>query len=386
MPRANGFRHQSYTRVGRAAPEYAVRAEAGPPVGAPLFRQRMRRVGMALRQSGVAAVYLLDSGCAGRELCAVLSQVVRAFPDTAEVVGRLRQTAATLDHDGGDYSNAFVQCLASAINPAGQRPIPVRRFCWSGENHHLGRADGAVRLIDELASLSTEPGAHVLLWGHGHAGNVFALMTNLLAGDRRGVDGFFRAAEVYYRWPIVGCVDVPVWNRVRRRLDREGSPLGGLRLDLVTFGTPVRYGWESAGYARLLHFIHHASGPGGPRRCAAFPTRPHGEAVEGDCLQQLGIAGTDAMPDWHAWRCRWAHRRLEELLESGLKRSDLPERLRAGRIVPDEGITLLVDYGAAPEAARRHAGHTVYTRPEWLVFHAEEVARRFYPAGMSKAA
>jgi hypothetical protein len=49
----------------------------------------------------------------------------------------------------------------------------------------------------------------------------------------------------------------------------------------------------------------------------------------------------------------------------------------AGAIVPDEGTTLLVDYGPmAGGVARRHADHAVYTRAERLLFQAEEVVRQ----------
>jgi hypothetical protein len=47
--------------------------------------------------------------------------------------------------------------------------------------------------------------------------------------------------------------------------------------------------------------------------------------------------------------------------------------------VPTEGTTLLVDYGPPRCNVVQHlAGHAVYTRPEWMLFHAEETARRLY--------
>jgi hypothetical protein len=36
--------------------------------------------------------------------------------------------------------------------------------------------------------------------------------------------------------------------------------------------------------------------------------------------------------------------------------------------------------------AQHAAGHAVYTRPQWLLFHAEEVARRFYNNARVRAA
>ena len=55
--------------------------------------------------------------------------------------------------------------------------------------------------------------------------------------------------------------------------------------------------------------------------------------------------------------------------------------------VPEEGTSLLVDYGPAQGHIAQHfAGHAVYTRPEWMLFHAEEVTRRFYGEGATRAA
>ncbi len=149
----------------------------------------------------------------------------------------------------------------------------------------------------------------------------------------------------------------------------------------MTFGTPVRYGWDSSGYSRLLHFIYHRPVDGLPNYRAPFPPKLERvlTAADGDYVQQFGIAGTNLVPSPFTWRSWLADSRLNELLQPGLRRTDLVERLQAGVRVPAEGSTLLVDYGPPAGNIGRHvAGHAVYTRLEWLLFHAEEVARRFY--------
>ena len=101
-------------------------------------------------------------------------------------------------------------------------------------------------------------------------------------------------------------------------------------------------------------------------------------AADGDYVQQLGIAGTNVVPSLFAWRARLADRRLDRLVQAGLPEGRA-ERFQAGAIVPEEGTTLLVDYGRPQGSITQHqAGHAVYTRKEWLLFHAEEVARRLY--------
>jgi len=77
--------------------------------------------------------------------------------------------------------------------------------------------------------------------------------------------------------------------------------LRSLRLDVVTLGTPVRYGWDADGYGNLLHFIHHRPDDGLPDDRAPFLPSAEDilQAKQGDCVQQLGIAGTNFTPP--AW-------------------------------------------------------------------------------------
>ncbi len=344
----------------------------------------MGKVGTALRKANVGAVYLVHGSCAGSEVLGVLTELARVFPSAGKAVRSvIERIVHKMAGEVGNYSHAYAHCFEQAINRDDEPRIPVRSFQWSSENHHIGRADGAIRLIDELASLDLQPNDRVLLWGHSHAGNVFALITNLLGGNREAVEQFFEAAGIYYRWPVVGCVDIPVWLRVRRRLEQIAKPLGDLSLDMVTFGTPIRYGWDSDGYSRLLHFVHHRPHEGMPEYLAPFPPRIEDviAATDGDYVQQLGIAGTNVTPSVFAWRARMAENRLGRLLTGSSPPERSLERFEAGAIVPDEGVTLLVDYGLPQGGIAQHlAGHAVYTRKQWLLFHAEEVTRRLYAA------
>lgn len=388
MPEGNRFRHQAYTDDPPTASHHLLTPEPFPSVGSSEFRQRMHEVGASLRAAGVTAVYLVHGSCVGPDAVNVLVKLARAFPSADPPVRRLiRRTRPSAEF--AYYTEGYARLFDAAVNPPGAERIPIRLFEWSNENHHLGRADGAVRLINRLASLTPGVRHRVLLWGHGHAGNVFALVTNLLGGDREAVERFFAAADVYYRWPLARLVDIPVWHRVRELLARHGGLPVDVSLDVVTFGTPVRYGWETARYERLLHFVHHRPVAGMPVYRAAFPPDVDDviKAAEGDYIQQLGIAGTNMRPARFAWRARLADRRLGQLLESDLAGVNLDERFRAGRIVQEEGTTLLVDYGRPQGGiAQHHAGHAVYTRKDWLLFHAEEVAFRLYSAKARRAA
>jgi hypothetical protein len=209
---------------------------------------------------------------------------------------------------------------------------------------------------------------------------VFALMTNLLGGDGSTRREFFHAARSFYhRWRS-SRIDFPVWQRVEDLLVSTTHPLRRAALDFVTFGTPIRYGWESAGYANLLHVVghrphvHHA-----PWR-AAFP--PHARHVltasHGDFIHHLGIAGSGFPPFPLAFRTFAANRRLRRLVARHVP-GWLVSRMRAGARVHDEGTTLLVDYDDPARFPLLHLfGHAAYTRSRWLPLHAELAANQFY--------
>lgn len=342
----------------------------------------MRAAGGALQASGVRLIYLVHGTFAGLDAFGLLTDLSRIFPQARAPLGQLaKQLVDALMGDAGNYSARYAQLLEQAINAPGEAAIRVRRFCWTSENHHLGRADGAVRLLAELQGQRLRAGQRMLLWGHSHAGNVFALLTNLLAGDREAIERFFAACRSYYRWPLTGWVDIPVWNDVARLLSAEESPLENYPLDVVTFGTPVRYGWDAAGYSRLLHFIHHRPQADWPAGRAVFPPTLSDvlHAAGGDYVQQIGIAGTNTPPSIFSWRAWKADRALNRLLQPDLPASGLLARLKTGTRCHDEGLNLLVDYGPAEGGFAQHAaGHAVYTREKWMLFHLEETVARWY--------
>jgi hypothetical protein len=266
----------------------------------------------------------------------------------------------------------------------------VRRFHWSGQNNHIARVDGAVRLIAELAALAEQlsrvsrqpdPAPRVLLWGHSHGGNVLALVSRLLGADSEARQEFFATTRCFYNPWLGSRVDLPAWPRVAELLAEPQHPLRALALDLVTFGTPIRYGWDAGGCAQLLHFVNHRPSRERPPYQTAGSLRlgKFLAARDGDYIHQIGIAGSNFLPLPLAPRTLLADCRLHQLLQRGTLQGNIVRRIRCGLRVPDAGTTLLVDYGDASWNFPRHlAGHAVYTRSEWLPFHLAEIARHCY--------
>jgi len=326
----------------------------------------------------------------GLAAVSALGALARTFPPARTALWQAhRELTGSSVGDSGTFTHAYARELERSLASAGGSRIAVRLVEWSDENNHLGRADAAVRLVALLAGDQAAGRRRVQIWAHGHAGNVVALATHLLSGNRVDIDAFFRAAEVYYRWPVLGWIDVPLWRRVEALLHERADSAERLQLDLVTFGTPILYGWNQAGYHRLLHFVFHRPVAGLPAYRAPFPLEPERvfRAADGDYVQQLAVAGTDVPPGILAWRARWADRRLGRILQASLPDTPTVERLRPGVRVAESGTTLLIDYGASQGRLAEHwGGHAVYADRQWLLFHAQEIARRFYPPTRANAA
>jgi hypothetical protein len=356
-----------------------------PPAepGSPEFCAQLRRAGALFRQAQVTAIYLVHGTFVGVDSLGWIRKLRRLWPAAGETLERHSKSwLDVIATDGGNYTPAYATELEAGLAAGSAPRIPVRVFCWSGENHHVGRVDGAVRLLDELMHSAPDSG-RIVVYCHSHGGNVLALITNLLAADRETCEAFFTASGAYFRRLLGRGIGLSVWARLYD--DLLGScatpKIDAKRLDVVTFGTPIRYGWDSDGYGRLLHIVNHRPQAGTPEYLAEFP-RKWDDAVRargGDYVQQLGIAGTNLRPSpfsLHAFR---AHGRLTRLLEAGMVPADVRSRLRMGMRVPQEGSTLLIDYQDGGSNFREHLlGHAIYTRRAWMAFHAELIATRFY--------
>jgi hypothetical protein len=363
-----------------------MRPKLPPKVGCSQFQADMAAAAASLRANQVVVIYLLHGTLAGMDTLGLMRELSRVLPGASEYLARQEKSLVdTLLGDTANYSVDYATQLEQALNAGGGQPISVQRYIWSGENHHFGRVEAAVRLVDELASLKLEPDQRVLLCGHSHAGNVLALLSNLMGGTPDSTEQLFRAVRPLARRANVqdGLESVsPVanWSRVHQLL-RTQLPFSSSSIDMVTLGTPIRYGWETLGHGHLMHFVNHRPTDELPPYLVPFPLSAEQIVTSecGDFFQQFFIAGTNFLPTIFAGKMWTVEKRLGRLLQRGQSRRKLWDRLKCGQRVPADGACQLVDYAAADEASGRSImGHGVYTRLEWMSFHITEIANRFY--------
>jgi hypothetical protein len=295
---------------------------------------------------------------------------------------RTRSFSQSLTRDVANYNDEVRNRFQELVGE--DPPVRLLKPTWSSQNHHLARAELAVRLLCQLASMNLTEYDRVLLWGHSHAGNGFALLSNLLANEPEAVDAFFAAA---------GNPTGDHWVRARQILADAPSPHPLARHVLIAgFGTPVRYGWDTSGYRSLLHIQHHRNyDPADPFHTKPlFPMHPLADTLAakyGDWVQAFAIAGTDVP----APATIKINRQLSELLEANLAEPEygLDTKFIASKRVRDacvrwktgtrchtDGYNLLLEYepsgrlflGTQP-VEEAVLGHGVATTVDWLPVH-----------------
>jgi hypothetical protein len=331
-----------------------------------------------LREADVRHILLIHGTFAGGDITGFVREVKRFSPVKASRIDEISKAwFDELAGDVGNYTDAFAKQLSGLINSEDTPTIKVERFGWSGENHHLGRVDGAISLLGKISSM--DPGGRLLVMAHSHGGNLLAMLSQIVGSPYEAKESFFQRTRLHYHSPLRSKVDLQEWKHAREiLLDGHNAKR---EIDIATFGTPLRYRWNDMIVPRLLHFIHHRSCHIDDPRKAVIP-RSAGDvltAAGGDYVQHLAIAGTDFIPSIFAWRDVVVERRLHRMFESTTRRRDLFRKLKQGRRESCDGKTLLVDYPATPGREQQKLfGHGVYTAPGWLHFHLDMICKQFY--------
>lgn len=291
--------------------------------------------------------------------------------------------------DAGNFTNAYVELMQRSLNRGLDRPIHCVRELWSCEHHHLGRAMAAVsmlgRLRDWVEAHKLVQGDRILLQAHGQAGLVLALVSNLLCVtatcSRTRLLGLLSDFSLQVDRPDIALTI----QRVAPMLS-NGTLLNEARLDIVTFGMPVRYGWDPSGLGKLLHIVNHRNLRTDGKTWLSKMELPQITmempiAWGGDYIQELAVAGSDAVPQSEA--AKTANKTVWEVVEpyDGFERW-LECARRAVRF-PSEGLGILADYKDSTGSTNvrdHYFGHAAYTRLNALLFNMTEITTAFYSA------
>ncbi|HBV65503.1 MAG TPA: hypothetical protein DEF45_21065 [Rhodopirellula sp.] len=331
-----------------------------------------------LRDANVRHILLIHGTFAGGDITGFVREVKRFSPVRASRMDEISKAwFDELAGDVGNFTDAYAKQLSGLINTEDSPMIKVERFGWSGENHHIGRADGAVSLLRKITSMDAK--GRLLVMAHSHGGSLLAMLSQIAAASHEVKEAFFKATRLHYHSPLRSKVDLEDWVHAREIL-LDGHKTKR-EIDVATFGAPLRYRWNEHVVPRLLHFTQHRPSDGDDPLKAVIPRSVSDliSAASGDYIQHLAIAGTDFFPSFFAWRDVVVERRLRKMFESTGRRRDIFQKLKYGRRESSDGRTLLVDYPETPGREQQKLfGHGVYTSPAWLQFHLETICEHFY--------
>ena len=302
-----------------------------------------------------------------------------------------RSTHEALDHlaqEVGNFTTEYVRKFQEGLMQEGGDAIPCRRYVWSSVHHHVGRMEAALRLVEFLHQWGSERSLsktdRFLLIAHGQAGQVLALLSNLItSGESEGRPRVFEILAKYWEAFPTEDRSVELLEGLYKLLN-EQEFLAGASVDMVTLGTPVRYGWDTDGFGRLLHVVNHRKIRHDGKQWLSKMELPQTAwempyQTGGDYVQQLAVAGTDAIPD--SPEMEKANVDFREILEpyDGFER--WLECTRRTTRCPNDGKCLLVEYGvqANEENPRQHLyGHGCYTQSGGMAFLAKNIANHMY--------
>ncbi len=420
MPQNNNFQHAPYSRSNPGDRVSYPTFEPGPLTDSPAWKQAMAQVGAQLSRANVKGVVFLNGhpfsdlfGSArldevgglkrgySRGISGLESLLALLRP-TSNGIGKKRDpihpplsndssTHEALDalaQEVGNFTTAYVKKFEEGLRGEGEAAVPCIRYLWSSIHHHVGRMEAAIAIIEFIrqwrAERSLSKDDRILLVAHGHTGQVLALVSNLMTrGESEGRPRIFEILAKYWEADPVEGRSVEQLEVLYQALI-EQSLLGGGLIDMVTLGTPVRYGWDTDGCGRLMHVVNHRMIRSDGKRWLSKMELPQTAwempyQTGGDYVQQLAVAGTDVLPD--SPEMEQANVDLHDILEpyDGFER--WLECTRRTTRCPKDGHSLLVEYGvqATEEDPRQHLfGHGYYTQSRGMVFLAEQIAATLY--------
>jgi len=348
----------------------------------------LRDIGKTFRQNNVLSLLFVHGTFVGTDHTSLFPEVtttgftqqLNQFLNTQVWKDHQNTAADAVMNDVCNFSVDYVRELEVGLG------IKCTQFLWSGLNCHRGRLDGTVELAKTLYTRILEFGAEekknptFLLVGHSHGGQLFALLTHFLDNSVLGQTLLHHLSE--YPHPHITVEQVSTYVELIRTV----------QLDIVTFGTPIRYRWSTYKKYRLLPIINHRCSPDvSPGQQEAVSVTGFMTARDGDYIQQYGSAGTDMVR--HVFHFV-EDTRLSNILndqgttfvglfsavafDSGVRRHPLYDH-STGDSVSRVRDNFYVDYkDNEKNTLKSFFGHGIYTTNLMMAYNMEMIAQEFY--------
>jgi len=422
MPFENHFHHAVYSRKDPGDRLAYRDFDSGAPYSSPDWQEGMARAGAQLHAAVVKGVLFVSGmpmadllgvgrldqggvlkrgysrGIPGIEsLLALLRPETNGFPKIEDgltpPLSNNPQTQQLLDtsvKETGNFSTSYLQMFQESINQPSLKVQECSRYLWSSVQHHLGRLQAALDLYEDVMEMShrlaLDPDSRLLVQAHGQAGQVVALLSNIVCpGESPERQRIFDILASFLKDTQPQSDSLDRLHRLFHSMTHEPF-LNGAALDIVTFGTPIRYGWELGRVGHLLHVVNHRPVRVDGKRWLAKMELPQiaweiPMIAGGDYVQQLAVAGTDM--DLASEAEYQAELDLREILEPYDGFEQWLECARRATRCANDGQCLLVDYFdykvTGKSAPMDHLfGHACYTRLDAMLFNTMEIIRTMY--------
>jgi len=296
--------------------------------------QSLAQVGKTLQKNNVCNIFFVHGTFVGNDpfgMSWVLDDIWVPSWVTENLRNLKKNFTDTSLSNLSNFTEGYKDVFSAGINSALQnnKQIACMNFQWDSQNNHIGRLKAATGLVAQMARvISASEDSKILLIGHSHAGQVFALITLFLEQGERANN-------------LIDCLGEIISQQELDSFHTNLKKIENAHLDIVTLGTPVRYPWGVYKKYRLLNIVNHRSDV---YLNGLLFTR------DGDYVQHWGIEGTDTIPVDDNYPDLFE--KLDKNLDKGLLDAESLHKIRSvhkRRTHVDSkgnevGINLFVDY------------------------------------------
>jgi hypothetical protein len=345
--------------------------------GSDEWKHRMSANGAVLKKNNVRQVLLVHGTFVGNDALGLfnwLEPIEKLLSGYTFITAKLKSQGKSLvdylSKDIGNYTPEYAKAFSNGLD----HEITCQRFTWSSGDFHLARLKGTVELAQNLAGIifqnDLQETERILLLGHSHAGQLFALLTTFLENGEK--------AQQLYK-----IMDKSKDLNKKEELLSNIEKIKSANLDIVTFGTPVRYSWGEYNKYRLMAIVNHRS-----------PVNIDGllSTRDGDYVQQWGAQGTDVLPPLDEIKL---NDELDTILDKGRDSPALIDNLqhkdrKHPHYVNGDTVseTFLVNYKDNASSLLEHLdithcvktlfGHGVYTEARAMLFNTDIIIENLY--------